>query len=309
MWETIVERLAQPIAVGELEPGASVPSVRGLAEQVGCAPGTAARALAELRGAGVISGPPRARAVVAADGVQRARRLLGGERPLRLAGSDDPALDALLRMVAADSLERVDVAPGVHGSVHGLAQLARGEADAAAIHLHHASTGRYNDPFVRGLLGAESVLIVHLWRREQGLLVEPENPHGIRGPRDLAGRAIAWRAPGAASRLLLERLLREAGVGVEPPDPGQLAGSHNAVAAAVASGAADTGLAVRGASAVAGLDFVPLAVEPFELAVRERALPALEPMLEALRKATVRDELAAHAAIDLSEAGEVRRPG
>ncbi|HSI80027.1 MAG TPA: substrate-binding domain-containing protein [Solirubrobacterales bacterium] len=308
MRRRIVEKVAEAVAAGELPPGAKAPSVRELAAEVGCAPGTAALACAELRRAGVIAGPPRARAVVAPDGRSRARRLLAGGRVLRLAGSDDPALDALLRLADGAAVDRVEIAAGVHGSLHGLTQLARGEADAAAIHLHHAASDRYNDPFVRSLVGAEPILIVHLWRREQGFVVGPGNPHRIRGPRDLAGRAVAWRAPGSGSRLLLERLVREAGVEVEPPDPGRVAGSHRAVAAAVANGAADTGVAVRAAAGSAGLDFAGVTVEPFEIAVREPAMPLLEPLLEGLAEGSLRDELAALAGYDLASAGRIRRP-
>jgi molybdate-binding protein len=307
MWQGLLERYAHAVAAGEIPPGARVPSVRALAAEVGCAAGTAARAHAELRRAGVIVGPPRARAVVAADGAARARRLLAGDRALRLAGSDDPALDALLRLAGDSGVERVELAPGMHGSLDGLTLLARGEADAAALHLHHAPTDRYNDPFVRHLLGDEPILIVHLWRREQGLVVAPGNPYGIRGPRELAERTVAWRAPGSASRLLLERLVREARAAVEPPEAGRLAGSHRAVAGAVASGAVDTGLAVRAAAHAFGLDFVPLTVEPFEVAVPEREMPQLEPLLDLLTAGALHDELAALPGYDLAAAGKVRR--
>ena len=110
----------------------------------------------------------------------------------------------------------VAVAPGPRGSLAGLVQLARGGADAATVHLRHAPTGCFNDPFVRAALPGERTVLVHLWRREQGLVVAPGNPLGIRGVADLAGHRLAWRAPGTASRLLLERLLLEAGIDARP---------------------------------------------------------------------------------------------
>ena len=161
--------------------------------------------------AGIVAGRDRARLVVAAEGAARARAWPIPFGALRLAGSDDPALDLLLR-AAGDS---VAVVPGPRGSVAGLVHLARGSADAAAVHLRHAPSGRFNDPFVRAALPGERTVLVHLWQREQGLVVPPGNPLGIRGVADLPPMA-AWRAPGTASRLLLERLLLEAGIDSQP---------------------------------------------------------------------------------------------
>jgi putative molybdopterin biosynthesis protein len=230
----------------------------------------------------------------------RARTLLGGGRPVRLTGSDDPALDLLLRV--AGRQVAVDSAP--RGSVSGLGRLARGEADLALVHLLDVASGTYNDPFVRHLLGDEPVVLVHLWRREQGLVLSRGNPRAVTGPRDLRGLRLAWRAAGAATRLALERLLREAGI--EPElQHGTIVDSHRAVAAAVATGAADAGLAVRAAAAALELDFVPLMVEPFELVVAERDVDLAAPLVDAVAGAG----LGTLPGYDVSDAGATRRVG
>ena len=220
---------------------------------------------------------------------------------LRLAGSDDPALDMLLRA----SGDAVDVVGGPRGSVTGLIQLARGEADAAALHLRHAPSGRFNDPFVRAALPEQHTVLVHLWRREQGLVVAAGNPLGISGVAELAGRRVAWRRPGTASRLLLERLMLEAGI---EPRPGSTDSceSHLAVAAAVATGTADAGLAVRAVAQLAGLDWVPVASEPFELALRPVARAAAAPLLDVLGSSGLQARLAELPGYDLSESGRTR---
>ena len=294
--------MAEDVADGRLSAGDRLPAVRGLARQAGCAPGTAAHAYATLRRAGIVMGRDRARHVVAADGAVRARAWLTPTGGLRVAGSDDPALDVLLREAGA----AVALVPGARGSVAGLVQLARGGADAAAVHLRHAPSGRYNDPFVRAALPGEGALLVHLWRREQGLVVAPGNPLGIRGVPDLAGRRLAWRAPGTASRLLLERLLR--GAGVDPATfPEHGLDSHLAVAAAVGAGAADAGLAVRAVAHSAELEWIPVATEPFELALRPDAQAAAAPLLDALASAPVRRRIAGLPGYDLTESGRTRR--
>jgi molybdate-binding protein len=295
--------LATQIASGRWSEGEPLPGVRSLAREARCSAGTAAGALARLREGGVLSGSPRVRFTVARGGAARAVSF-GAQAAglqLRLAGSDDPALDLVVR-AAGDA---VAVAPGPRGSVNGIVQLARGSADAAAVHLLDAASGRWNDPLARGALGGEPVRLVHLWSREQGLVVAPGNPHGIGGVAGLAGRRVAWRPPGAASRLLLERLMLLEGV---PPRPeaGVPADSHLAVAAAVSAGAADAGLAVRAVAESAGLDWVPVTSEPFELALDTASSAAAEPLLATLAGTELQSRLAALPGYDLSRSGESR---
>ena len=302
MVQNLVQTLASEIADGRRPPGSAMPSTRALASELGCAPGTVARAYGELRRAGLIAARDRARARVAIGGAPRARWWLAGGRRLRLAGSDDPALDALVR-AAGDA---VAVVQGPRGSVHGLEAMARGQADAAVLHLLHAESEHYNDPYVRRLLPGEPVVLVHLWRREIGLVVPRGNPLGVRGVADLAGRRVAWRARGSGSRLLLERLL--AVEGVEPlPEVGQPADSHLAVAAAVAAGAADAGLAVRAVAQACDLDFVGVTVEPFELAVRADAIDDAAGLLARLHDPAFTEQVAALGGYDMTDTGAQRR--
>jgi putative molybdopterin biosynthesis protein len=297
----LVARLAREIAAGRWSDGESLPGVRVLAREVGCAAGTAARAYGTLRDRGVLVGSPRSRYAVAPEGAVRAAGWGTETVPLQLAGSDDPALDALVR-AAGDC---VGVVSGARGSVHGLVQLARGTADAAALHLLDAASGRWNDALARGALAGEPVRLVHLWRREQGLVLARGNPLGIGGVGNLAGHRIAWRPPGTGSRLLLERLMRLEGC--EPrPELGEPAESHLAVAAAVGAGAADAGLAVRAVAAAAGLEWLPVASEPFELALGTASMKAAEPLLDVLASSAVQDRLAAIPGYDLSQSGETR---
>jgi molybdate-binding protein len=298
----VATKVAADIADGRRAPGDRLPAVRRLAREAGCAPGTAARAYAMLRSAGIVVGRDRARHVVSADGAVRARDWIPpGLDALRLAGSDDPALDMLLR-AAGDA---VGVVGGPRGSVTGLIQLARGEVDAAALHLRHAPTGRFNDPFVRAALPDQRTVLVHLWRREQGLIVAEGNPLGISGVADLAGRRVAWRRPGTASRLLLERLLLEAGIDPRPASTDAY-DSHLGVAAAVATGAADAGLAVRAVAQLTGLDWIPVTTEPFELALRPDARATAEPLLGVLASSDLRSRLSDLPGYDLSESGRCR---
>jgi molybdate-binding protein len=298
---SLAAHLAQEIAAGRWSEGEAMPGVRTLASQVGCSVGTAARAYTALRDAGVLSGTPRSKFVIAVGGVVRAAGWRRDAGALRMGGSDDPALDLLLRAVG----DAVSVVPGPRGSVNGIVSLARGGADAATVHLLDVASGRWNDPIARAALGGAPVELVHLWRREQGLVVASGNPHGIASVADLDARRIAWRPPGTGSRLLLERLMLAAGCSPRP-ELGEPVESHLAVAAAVATGAADAGLAVRAVAESAGLGWVPVISEPFEMALDPAAKMAAEPLLATLAESGVQARLAAMPGYDLARSGERR---
>jgi molybdate-binding protein len=294
----VSSEIASDIESGSLGPGDQLPSIRDAARRYQTTGSAIGRAYRHLADAGVIDVADRRRSRVAAGGATAARRMLGGQPALRLAGSDDPGLDVVLRDVGASV-----VTVGARGSFHGLVRLWRGTADAAAIHLRHHSGG-HNGPFARALLRGRQPAIIHLWRREQGLLTPEGNPGRISGPGDLRALRIARRQFGAGTRVLLDRLLTEAGI---PPGAvtGPEAASHLEVAMSVASGQADTGLGVRAAATVLDLGFVPVLWEDFDIVLSGDALPAAEPLIAALRDAAVRSLISALGGYDASRAGSV----
>ena len=99
-----------------------------------------------------------------------------------------------------------------------------------------------------------------------------------------------------------------AGAGVEAlPENGEPADSQPAIAAAVAAGAADAGLAVRAVARACDLDFVGVAVEPFELAVRAVAVDGAAGLLARLHDPAFSDQVAELGGYDLSDTGMQRR--
>jgi len=135
---------------------------------------------------------------------------------------------------------------------------------------------------VRALLRGRQPTLIHLWRREQGLLVAPGNQHKIASARDLRNIRVAKREFGAGTRVLLDRMLQDAGI---PPHsvPGPETASHLEVALAVASGVAAAGLGVRAAATALDLDFIPLVWEQYDVVLSGAALAAAEPLIVALR--------------------------
>lgn len=288
--------LARRIAAGDPPPGSELPSVRALARERGATVSTVGRAYRHLAEHGVLVLAGRRRATVAPGGALAARQLVEATRVFRLAGSDDPALDLLLRHVGP----AVRIV-GARGSFGGLIALHRGEADGAAIHLRHRS-GAENSPFGRALLRGRDPQLIHLWRREQGLIVAPGS--GPRGVAGLRGLRVARREFGSGTRVLLERLLLA--VDVDPDAvPGPAAGSHLEVALAVAAGMADAGLGVRSAAVEVGLDFVPVTWESFDVVLDGAALGSAVPLVAALHEPAVRAAIGALGGYDLTAAGEV----
>ena len=234
-----------------------------------------------------------------------------GERlaPLTVGASDDPVL-ALLGATLGDRHPELGFRTEPLGSLAGLWALREGRVQLAGVHLLDVDTGVYNVPFVKHLLLEESIVLLTLVRREQGLMLAKGNPLRVRGVRDLARRGLRHvnRQRGTGTRLLLQHLLRAAHV-----DPRAVNGwdhaldTHGGVAAAVAAGTADAAPGVRAAAVRAGLDFLPLGVERYDLAIPRPLFdsPRLRPLREALHARAFRRSAAALPGYDVGEMGTV----
>jgi DNA-binding transcriptional regulator YhcF (GntR family) len=93
------EQLRAQVEAGELTPGTRLPTVRRLAEDLGLATNTVARAYRELEALGVIETRGRAGSVVTGGGVDRAAREAAHDYVIRVRalGIDRDAASALVR--------------------------------------------------------------------------------------------------------------------------------------------------------------------------------------------------------------------
>jgi len=193
------------------------------------------------------------------------------DRTIVAIGSHDLVLDlAASWLRAADPL--ITLASSNVGSLGGLVALRDGLCHLAGSHLLDPATGEYTLPYLDRIFGPEADLaVVRLVHRQQGLLVAPGNPLGLTGIDDLKRPELRYvnRQRGAGTRALLDQEL--AGRGIDPAGVtgyGRQEHTHLAVAAAVAAGSADTGLGIQAAARAFGLDFVPVAQEPYDLVLR-----------------------------------------
>ena len=196
---------------------------------------------------------------------------------LILAGSHDPALDRM-----ADLLAPLPVHSAHIGSMGGVLALKRRHCHAAPMHLL-APDGTYNLRYLERYLSGEEVTLVCVAEREQGIV----SREGL-SFEDITTCSFVNRQKGSGTRMLLDHLLKERGI-----DPGSITGydremtTHLAVALAVKSGEADTGLCVASAAETAGLSFVPIGTERYELAIMTEDL--LDPRISALLATIVSD--------------------
>ena len=197
-------------------------------------------------------------------------------------GSHDLVLDLAASALRSDD-PRVTLASSNVGSLGGLVALRDGLCHVAGSHLLDPATGEYTLPYLGRILGGRDVNVIRLVHRDQGLIVAPGNPLGLRGIGDLIRPGVRYvnRQRGAGTRVLLDHELRMHGISSDAIDGyAREEPTHLAVAAAVAAGRGDAGLGIMAAARAFGLDFLPVTREPYDLVVAasEAESPRLAPL-------------------------------
>ena len=196
------------------------------------------------------------------------------------------------------------------GSGAALKALERGDVHVAGVHVLDASSGECNLPYIRRHLKARDVNVVTFAAWTQGLMVARKNPKGIRAIEDLARRnvAIVNREEGAGARLLLDQRLGGAGIPSSRVNGyGRIVRSHVEVARLVASGLVDVGVGVEAAARFAGLGFIPLQSERYDLVIPAGIFDChvgLSRMLNTLVSRPFRAELEALGGYDTTDTGK-----
>jgi molybdate transport repressor ModE-like protein len=203
-----------------------------------------------------------------------ARKHAAGDPLLRVCASHDFALDRLAEMLPHHGAPPVELR--FQGSLDALASLARNRCDIAGFHVP-ALPGRQAlvEPYYPWLKN-RTLRLVHFADRSQGLIVAKRNPLKIASLSDLARLHVRFvnRQSGSGTRLFFDALLAAHRI-----RPAQINGyrheefTHAAVAAMIASGAADAAFGIEAAAAQQGLSFVPLASERYFLAMHGAVVP------------------------------------
>ncbi len=258
-----------------------------------------------LPAGGVAGGLGAPRADAAPGGAEPVRPV-GPPRPTLVVAGCDPALPllewplGLLDPPAAFSWWPCS-------SRNALQLAADGLVHVAGAHLRGPG-GAYNTSAAERLLpGGGEVIGFCSW--SEGLVLHPGLRRAVAGVADVArqGLRLVNREPGAEARNLLDRELTRLGV-----DPDSVPGyrtqatGHLQVAAAVAAGLADAGIASEPAARAYGLGFVPLAAEHFDLVIPAAQAGAREvqSLLRILSSQWLLDQLASLPGYDPARCGQ-----
>ncbi|SHD78192.1 Molybdenum cofactor biosynthesis protein MoeA [[Clostridium] ultunense Esp] len=177
-------------------------------------------------------------------------------------GSHDIIMDIIGDMMKLTS--------GHVGSMGGILSTKRGECHIAPIHLLDMETGKYNVSYVKRYFPGQKMAIIKGVKRHQGFIVGRGNPKDIKDFSDLIREDIVYinRQRGAGTRILLDYHLNKENI-----DPSNIKGydremtTHMAVATAVKTGSATTGLGTYSAAKALNLDFIDIAYEDYDFLV------------------------------------------
>ena len=243
-------------------------------------------------------------------GLARPSGMIMADPPPIIGGSQDDLLEWSLRE-SGSALATLN-----EGTMRGVDRLTCGEVVATAIHFHgdELNGNVERDPniaAVHTIPGLHDAVLVGVARREQGLLVAPGNPKKLQSLQDVlaTGATIAERQSGAGAQLLLEELLARIGASTKDlhrREPPCLTGPD--LAGAIRAGSAECGIATRAAAQAAGLDFVPLLWENFDLLMRQRSFfrPSMQALIGFLASKRLKQRAAELSGYDTAQAGHIR---
>ena len=224
-------------------------------------------------------------------------------------GSHDNTLDVLADQIKA-RYSHLTLSSSHVGSMGGLMAIKKGVCHLAGSHLLDPEDGSYNLSYIQKFLAQLDVKLVNLVFRDQGLMVKRGNPRGIKGIEDLAREDITFinRQAGSGTRILLDYRLDQIGI-----NPAQINGyqheefTHMAVAVAVLSGTADTGLGIYAAAAALDLDFIPVVTEQYDLIIPSTHFESenIQLLLETINTSEFKNRVEALGGYSTQRTGEI----
>ncbi len=182
-------------------------------------------------------------------------------------GSMDSGIKYLASILSQEPTP-VFIMPIPLSSLDGLIALRQGLCQMSTCHLIDPQTGEYNRPFIRHLFPGQEMALIQLYRREEGLMVTPGNPMGVKDLQDLLQPNIVFvnRESGSGVRQWLDLQLHRQGIPAESIRGfSHIVHSHAEIARVVLEGRADTGIGIAATAREFGLDFIPLFEEPYEI--------------------------------------------
>lgn len=185
-------------------------------------------------------------------------------RPPVVLGSHDPLLDWAIRQ------SRCGLASYYDGSLDGVDRFARGEGIAAGLHMHDATSNRWNVPTVSDLASDQNAVLVAFAARKRGLVYRADGiaPGGL---SDLRGCRFAPRQAESGTDALFREIAGREGLDLSHLTLAAVARTEDEAVEAVRRGDADATFGLEAVAGSYGLDFLPVIEEHFALLVDRKA--------------------------------------
>ncbi|MEW4570110.1 substrate-binding domain-containing protein [Tautonia sp. JC769] len=241
---------------------------------------------------------------VAHDGIAREGRFASeGEFPPQqtlVIACCDPAAGLLAAEYARASGFRLLVLPRSSGQA--LSLLGSGLVHVAGIHLATAEDAEGNAKAVRGHV-SEPMNLLRVARWEEGLVLDPTVSASTVGEALQARLSWVGREPGSGARRCLDQLRPSR------PAPRRVAYDHRGVAEAIRCGWAEAGVCLRLAGEEAGLRFLGIQVESYDLCYPQSAEadPRIQALVRVVRERRYRKLIGELPGYDAADAGEIER--
>ena len=228
---------------------------------------------------------------------------------LLTSGSNDPVMDMLLTATKKSHPDFYIFSANT-GSVNGLNTLNLGLTDIALSHLFDPETGQYNIPYLPKYLPNINPVVVNLFHRELGFLIQPDIASQIEGFESLTSKKIRFinRQNGSGTRLLLDYHLQKLGI-----DADQIDGyekevyTHFEVGLSIIAGEAQVGIASAAIAKLLGLAFKPITSECFDMILDQSTFfqSGVQSFIETLKTEDFRNRVEKIGGYDFRDSGKI----
>lgn len=231
-----------------------------------------------------------------------------GKKPsLNIFASHGLAISTLRDLINQQSNFKLDL--HFHGSLESLRALHSGHCDIAGFHIPIGPLAKNLRSQYLELINAQQHQLIYVVKRNQGLMFKAENATKISAISSLINNDLRFinRQADSGTRLLFDQLLA-----TENIKSNQINGydheefTHMAVAAMIASGAADVGFGIAPMATKFNLEFVPLVWEHYCLAIPINLSKAesAKQIKELLQSTQFRESLLEFSGYDASHSGD-----
>jgi putative molybdopterin biosynthesis protein len=199
------------------------------------------------------------------------------EHQIRISASHGMAISYLNELLQDSAAVKTEFE--VHGSLGSLRLLNQSNYDVAGFHYPlNDSLNNFSDtlaPLYRQHLNPEKYELMLVATREQGIITDKNNSAKIKTLSDLHKRSVRFinRQLDSGTRTILDQLLVSSNINSKEINGyGNEEFTHVAVAAMIASGAANAGFGIKAAASQFRLNFIPVIKEAYVLA-NDRKMP------------------------------------